>query len=44
MRGRKPSFKELVVDNKQAIKRDLKEMERIEEKIEDKHSKKLQFS
>lgn len=33
------SFKKLVDDNKQEIKRDTKAMERIEAKIENKHSK-----
>lgn len=44
MRRRKPSFKELVIDNKLAIKRDHKELERIEEKIEDKYRKKLLYT
>lgn len=33
------SFKKLVDDNKQELKRDLKAMERIEAKIDKKHSK-----
>jgi len=44
MRKRKLSFKELIIDNKQEIKGDLKALERIEARIEEKHAKKLQFS
>jgi len=44
MRKRQPSFKELVINNKQQIKEDLKEIERIETRIEEKHSKRLLFS
>lgn len=44
MRKRKPSFKELVMNNKQQIKEDLKEIEKIEERIEEKHSKRLLYS
>jgi hypothetical protein len=44
MRKRKLSFKELVMDNKEEIKSDLKAMERIESKIDDKHSKKLKYA
>lgn len=40
MRKRKLSFKELVLNNKQQIEEDLKAIERIEARIEDKHSKK----
>ncbi|MEH7178132.1 FbpB family small basic protein [Neobacillus vireti] len=39
MRKRNISFKKLVDDNKQEIKRDEKAMERIEAKIDKKHSK-----
>lgn len=44
MRKRKVSFKELLLDNKQEIKSDLKAMERIETKIDDKHSNKLKYA
>ncbi|MEH7083310.1 FbpB family small basic protein [Neobacillus drentensis] len=44
MRKRKLSFKELVKDNKQEIESDFKAMERIETKIDDKHSKKLNYA
>ncbi|WP_144555728.1 FbpB family small basic protein [Bacillus sp. X1(2014)] len=44
MRKRKLSFKELVKDNKQEIKSDFKAMERIETKIDDKHSKMLKYA
>lgn len=44
LRKRKLNFKELVMDNKQEIKSDLKALERIEAKIDDKHSNKLLFS
>jgi hypothetical protein len=44
MRKRKLSFKELVMENKQEIKSDFKALERIEAKIDDKHSKKVVFS
>jgi hypothetical protein len=40
MRKRKLSFKELVLNNKQQIEEDLKAIERIEARIEDKNSKK----
>jgi hypothetical protein len=39
MRKRNISFKKLVDDNKQELKSDLKAMERIEAKIDKKHSK-----
>jgi hypothetical protein len=39
MRKRKVSFKELVLNNKQQIKEDLKAIERIEARIDNKHSK-----
>ena len=39
MRKRQLSFKELVIDNKEEIKNDIKAIERIETKIEAKHSK-----
>ena len=39
MRKRKVSFKELVLNNKQQIKDDLKAIERIETRIDNKHSK-----
>jgi hypothetical protein len=39
MRKRNVSFKKLVNDNKQELKRDSKAMERIEAKIDNKHSK-----
>ena len=44
MRKRKLSFKELVKDNKQEIQSDYKAMERIETKIDDKHSEKLKYA
>ncbi|WP_286137994.1 FbpB family small basic protein [Bacillus sp. AFS006103] len=44
MRKRKLSFKELVIDNKQEIKSDLKALERIETKIDDKYSNKLKYA
>ncbi|WML52621.1 FbpB family small basic protein [Neobacillus sp. PS3-12] len=44
MKKRIPSFKELVINNKLQIQEDLRELEKIEVKIEDKHSKKLQLS
>ncbi|MEH7076940.1 FbpB family small basic protein [Neobacillus drentensis] len=44
MRKRKLNFKELVMDNKQEIKSDLKAMERIETKIDDKHSNQLKYA
>jgi hypothetical protein len=44
MKKRILSFKELVLNNKQQIQEDLKELEKIEVKIEDKHSKRLQLS
>lgn len=44
MRKRKLSFNEMVIDNKQEIIKDLKAIEKIETKIDDKHSKKLLFS
>jgi hypothetical protein len=39
MRKRKVSFKELVINNKQEIKNDIKALDRIETKIDEKHSK-----
>jgi hypothetical protein len=39
MRKRNISFKKLVDDNKRELKSDLKAMERIEAKIDKKHSK-----
>jgi hypothetical protein len=39
MRKRNISFKKLVNDNKQELKSDIKAMERIEAKIDNKHSK-----
>jgi Fur-regulated basic protein B len=39
MRKRNVSFKKLVNDNKQELKSDTKAMERIEAKIDNKHSK-----
>lgn len=39
MRKRNVSFKKLVNDNKQELKSDTKAMERIEVKIDNKHSK-----
>jgi hypothetical protein len=39
MRKRKVSFKELVINNKQEIKNDIKALDRIEMKIDEKHSK-----
>jgi hypothetical protein len=39
MRKRKVSFKELVINNKQEIKNDSKALDRIETKIDEKHSK-----
>ncbi|MDF2854952.1 MAG: Fur-regulated basic protein [Neobacillus sp.] len=39
MRKRKVSFKELVISNKQEIKNDIKALDRIETKIDEKHSK-----
>jgi Fur-regulated basic protein B len=39
MRKRNVSFKKLVNDNKQELKSDSKAMERIEAKIDNKHSK-----
>ncbi|WHX98680.1 FbpB family small basic protein [Neobacillus sp. DY30] len=39
MRKRNISFKKLVDENKQELKSDTKAMERIEAKIEKKHSK-----
>ncbi|MDR7075884.1 hypothetical protein J2Y03_000872 [Neobacillus niacini] len=39
MRKRHVSFKKLVSDNKQELKSDVKAMERIEAKIDKKHSK-----
>ncbi|WP_152597518.1 FbpB family small basic protein [Neobacillus niacini] len=39
MRKRNVSFKKLVNENKQELKSDLKAMERIEAKIDNKHSK-----
>jgi hypothetical protein len=44
MKKRILSFKELVLNNKQQIQEDLRELEKIEVKIEDKHSKRLQLS
>lgn len=44
MRKRKISFKELLIDNKQEIQSDVKALEKIEKKIEDKHAKKLLIS
>ena len=44
MRKRKLSFKELVMDNKQEIKNDLKALERIETKIDEKHSNKVKYA
>lgn len=44
MRKRKVNFKELVINNKLQIKEDMKEMERIEARIDEKHSKKLILS
>lgn len=40
MRKRKLSFKELVIDNKQEIKGDLKALEKIEARIEERHAEK----
>ncbi len=39
MRKRKVSFRELVIKNKQEIKNDIKAIDRIEAKIDEKHSK-----
>ncbi|MCM3118308.1 FbpB family small basic protein [Neobacillus sp. MER 74] len=44
MRKRNLSFKELVKDNKQEIESDFKAIERIETKIDDKHSKNLKYA
>nr|WP_263327417.1 FbpB family small basic protein [Neobacillus sp. Marseille-Q6967] len=44
MRKRKISFKELLIDNKQEIQSDVKALEKIEKKIEEKHAKKLLIS
>jgi hypothetical protein len=40
MRKRKITFKELVLNNKQQLKEDLKEIEKIEVRIEDRYTKK----
>jgi hypothetical protein len=40
MRKRKLTFKELVLNNKQQLKDDLKEIENIEARIEDRYTKK----
>lgn len=42
MRKRKLSLKELIMENKQAIIRDTKAIERIEIQIDNKHFKKMQ--
>ena len=39
MRRRKLSFKELVINNKQEIKNDIKALDRIDAKIDEKRSK-----
>ncbi len=44
MKKRKPSFQELVTKNKEQIKEDLKEIEKIENRIEERHSKNQQIS
>jgi hypothetical protein len=44
MKKRKPNLQELIVINKQLIKEDLRELEKIENKIEARHTKKTQIS
>jgi hypothetical protein len=44
MKKRKPSLQELIVINKEQIKEDLRELEKIENKIEERHIKGLQIS
>jgi hypothetical protein len=44
MKKRIPSFKELVINNKQQIQEDHREIEKIEVRIEEKHLKRLQLS
>jgi hypothetical protein len=44
MKKRKPNLQELIVINKEQIKEDLKELEKIENKIEERHIKRLQIS
>lgn len=41
MKKRRPSFKDLVIENKRELMKDEEEMNRIERKLEIKHSKKL---
>jgi hypothetical protein len=44
MKKRKLSFKELIMENKLELIRDAKAIEKIEIKIDNKHSKRLQLS
>lgn len=44
MRKRKLSFKDLVTNNKQEINKDEKALEKIEIKIDSKHTKKWQLT
>jgi hypothetical protein len=44
MKKRKQSFKELILANKLELIRDAKAIERIENKIDHKHSSKLQLT